>query len=549
MVDRTPAADADVCVVGAGVAGGLVAYSLASAGYDVVILEAGPRFDRDDISARLEMALRPEHDLADVWDMGGERDRYTKSLPNNITSNLNFQRVKGVGGTTLHWDAGTLRLHEKDFNMQSRYGLAADWPIDYTDLRPYYAAAEQELGVAGGGDNPFVPREEEPPMPAHPKSYTDTLFEAACDELGIATHSFPLAINSKRYSNRAQCVGFNTCNPICPSGAKYSGDVHIRKAEAEGARVIDRAPVQSIKHNSDGEIIVAAEYATPSGEVYRQEARQFVVACGGIETPRLLLLSRSDQHPDGLANRSGVVGKYLFSDSSVSVTAELDGTANTYPIGYTTMYSDEFYDHEEPRPGTIQLRFDNVDPQSPVETALRGGFDAREQIYTEPISGIKWGDDLLDEVDHATDNRVVRITAVVETIPRSESAVTLDGSETDDHGNPVPHVEFDIGQHVVETGEHAIEIMKEILSEMDATITSVSDPSRQRLANHHNGTTRMGSDPEQSVVNGRLRTHDLRNLWIVSSSVFPTSGATPPTLTIAALALKTADHIDEELRG
>lgn len=547
--DRTPSDHADVCVVGAGVAGGLVAHSLATAGHDVVILDAGPRFDRSKVQTRLEKAIRPEHDRTDVWEMGGKRDQYTKSLPDGITSNLNHQRVKGIGGTTLHWTGGALRLHEKDFNMESRYGLAADWPIDYADLRPYYAAAERELGVAGGDDNRFISREQDAPMPAHPNSPSDRLFQEACEELGITTHSFPLAINSEVRDGRSQCVGFSTCTPVCPSGAKYSGDVHIQKAESEGARVIDRAPAQSIEHDDDGTSVVAVEYATPSGEVHRQTAQQFVIACGGIETPRLLLLSESDEYPNGLANRSGTVGKYLFSDSSVSVTGRIDETANKTPIGYTTMCSDEFYDHDDPTPGTIQLRFDNVDPQSPVETALAGGHSSREQIYKEPISGASWGDELLDETQHATENRTIRITAGLETIPRAESAVTLDGSKTDNHGNPVPHIEFDIGSHVVETGEYAIEIMKEIMETIGAEITSISNPESQRLANHHNGTTRMGSDPSESVVNARMQTHDLSNLWISSSSVFPTSGATAPTLTIAALSLKASDHINNKLSG
>jgi choline dehydrogenase-like flavoprotein len=125
--------------------------------------------------------------------------------------------------------------------------------------------------------------------------------------------------------------------------------------------------------------------------------------------------------------------------------------------------------------------------------------------------------------------------------------VTLDDSKTDNYGNPVPHIEFDIGSHVVETGEYAIEILKEIMDTIGAEITSISDPESQRLGNHHNGTTRMGSDPSESVVNARLRTHDLSNLWIASSSVFPTSGASAPTLTIAALSVKAAEHIHTEL--
>lgn len=540
--NRSPSERVDVCVIGAGVAGGLVAYSLSKRGYDVVVLEAGPRFDRSERLERMERAIRPEHSRKEVWNEGidPDRDAFTHSTPEGIACELNRERIKGVGGTTLHWGAYVGRFHEKDFEMESRYGLATDWPVEYADLREYYAEAEVELGVAGGGDNPFVPREEPPPMGPHPPSYTDGLFREACERLGIETHSNPLAINTEPYDDRNRCEGYATCLPVCPSGAKYSGDVHIRKAEAEGARVIDRVPVQRLDHDDDGESVEAAVYVTPDGDRYRQSARHFVLACGGIETPRLLLLSKSDRYPRGLANESGLVGRYLFSTSYVSVEGELDEPANRTPIGFRTTISEQFYDHENPRPGSFRLWFDNQDPQSPASAALNKGLK-------EPIVGSPWGDELLEQLEHAGENRRVGIRAQIESLPREESSVTLDESKTDSYGNPVPHISYDVGPHTVETGTYAIEIMKRILTEVGAEVVSVGDPAVQSLGNHHKGTTRMGSDPEQSVVDAELRTHDLNNLWIVSSSVFPTGGAVNPTQTIAALALKAGDHLSGSL--
>ncbi len=542
--DRTPVERADVCVVGAGVAGGLVAYTLARAGHDVVILEAGPYLDDRNRFTRMETALRPEHGTFEIWDGGIDhaRDRYTESTPTNLGVELNRNRLKAIGGTTLNWAGHSPRMHEKDFEMNSRYGLAADWPLGYSDLRPHYAQAEREIGVAGGGDNPFVPREEDPPMPAHPPTPTDELYQEACENLGIRTHTNPLAINSEVYDGRSECMGYSTCSPVCPSGARYSGNTHIHRARDEGATVIDRVPVQRLEHDTEGSTVEAAVYRTPEGEEHRQYADQFVLAAGGIEVPRLLLLSDSREYPDGLANSSGTVGKYLHFECVVWVDALHEQPTNDTPVDFLTTVSEEFYDHDEPSPGSFRLRFRNRDPVSPLGVALGSRSPLRE-----PLQGALWGDDLLDRMEHATENRALRVDAQVEMLPHRDNSVTLNESEQDSHGNPVPHISLDIGDHVLETGNEAIAVMETIFDELGATVTEVSDPANQQFQFHHKGTTRMGDDPTTSVVDSRLRTHDLQNLWVASSSVFPSGGAVNPTLTIAALALRAAEYIDGEL--
>lgn len=544
QVDRDSVNDADVCIVGGGIAGGLVAYQLAQQGHDVVILEAGPWMDGTDRHERMEKALRPEHGWDEIWERGIDqtRDKYTTSTPSRLGVTINRNRLKAVGGTTLHWAAHVPRMQEKDFEMHSRYGLAADWPIEYADLQPYYALAEHEIGVAGGGDNPFLPRDTDPPMGAHPRSPTDRLYRDVCEELGIKTHSNPLAINSEVYDKRSQCLGFSTCSPVCPSGAKYTGDIHVRKAIEDGATILDRVPATRIEHDSVGTSVDSVVYVTPDGSEHRQYADHFVLACGGVEAPRLLLLSDSMQHPDGLANSSGRVGDHLHWECTVAVDAEFDGRTNDQPIGFLTTVSEEFYEHDEATPGSYRLRFRNASPQSPLSVAL----GARSPL-TEPFRGAPWGDELLDHMQDATENRRLRVDAQIEMLPHRDNTIRLNESETDSLGSPVPHVSVDTGDHVKETGEAAIERIRRIFDELGATITNIEGPERQKLQYHHKGTTRMGDDPDRSVVDARLRTHDLDNLWVVSSSVFPTGGAVNPTLTIAALALYAADNIDEQL--
>jgi len=518
---------ADVCIVGAGPAGGLVAAELA-ADHDVVVLEAGPRFPGDDRERRMERSIRPGYAAGDVWDVGGERDAFTtgeRYYP------LNSARVKGVGGSTLHWQGMVMRLHEADFASRSRHGVGADWPIDYADLRPYYARAESELGVAGASDNPFAPPREEPhPMPAFPPSHSDSLFAEACESLEIATHSVPNARNSEPYDGDAACVGYGTCQPVCPSGAKYTAERHVDRAAAAGARVVPEAPVQRLEHDDSGERVTAAVYRK-DGERHRQEATAFVVACGGVETPRLLLCSRSEQYPDGLANGSGAVGRYFMEHLFAGMGGRLGEPTRQNHVGFNTTESHQFYDHDDPSPGSIKLEFLNYAGPSPVGLALEGE---------------DWGDDLLERLQSAYGDHVA-VGALVEQLPRRENRVTLDRSRTDDRGNPVPDVQWSVGDRAAETIERANRIQRRILEELGAEVTWTVGPASTGPAYHHMGTTRMGTDPESSVVDPRLRTHDVANLTVASSSVFVTGGAMNPTLTIAALALKAADHVEEDL--
>ncbi len=525
---RQPSENVDVCVVGAGPAGALVAARLAEQGYKVVVLDAGPRFNPEDRLKRQERALRPAYDRPAVWDGDPKRDAHTAS--GEWFYPLNHARVKGIGGSTLHWQGMVMRLHQDDFASASERGAGVDWPIEYEDLQPYYAEAEQELGVAGGMDNPYAPPREGPfPMAPFEPSYSDSLFAEACAELGIDMHSVPNARNSEPYDGRSECVAYGTCQPVCPSGAKYDATVHIERAESHGATVIDRAPVQRLDHGSES--VEAAVYVTPEGERHRQKAEMFVVACGGVETPRLLLLSESEQYPNGLANSSGLVGKYFMDHLFAGTGGVLDEPTRQNHVGFLTSGSHQFYDDADEDVGPFKLEFFNYAGPSPVELAL---------------SGDDWGDDLLGRLGEEYGNHVA-VGGLVEQLPREDSYIGLDREQTDSHGNPVPDVHWNVGERALQTIERANEVQERILRELGAEITWQAGPDSTGPAYHHMGTTRMGTNPAESVVDPTLQTHDLANCWLVGSSVFPTGGAMNPTLTIAALAVRAADSLAEAL--
>ncbi|PSP26072.1 GMC family oxidoreductase [Halobacteriales archaeon QH_10_67_22] len=538
--DRTPVEDADVCVVGAGPAGAILAHSLARRGHDVVILEAGPRFDMESRIDRMKRQIRPNTPVDDIWDMGGERDAYTASGSHSWP--LNRRRVKGVGGTSLHWGGVTPRFQPKDFEMENRYGVARDWPVGYEDLRPYYVRAEEEIGVAGDESADHIaPREEPYPMDAFEPSYTDQLYARAGEEIGVDVHSVPLAINDGTY-DRNECEGYGTCQHVCPNGAKYSADVHVEKAEAAGATVIDEAPVQRFEHGPDGERVTEAVYATPDGGTHSQEADVFVAAAGAYETPRLLFLSESDQYPDGLANSSGTLGRYVMGHPPAAVFGILPDRetyqgVNGVPLASGTY---QFYDDEAGERGAINIMFVDTAGPSPAELALQS-------------DGV--GDDLLGTIDGQYGN-AIGLTAAVEMLPRADNRITLDNSRTDDRGNPVLDLQMEPGAFAKRAQERAIEVATNLIEELGGTViygegtltTTHDDMTAAAKGGYHPmGGTRMGTNPTESVVDSNLRTHDLANLYVAGGGAFVTGGAANPTLTIMALSLKAADHIDERL--
>ncbi|TQQ83309.1 GMC family oxidoreductase [Halonotius terrestris] len=538
-LDRTPVEDADVCVVGAGPAGALLSYSLAKRGHDVVILEAGPRFDMEHRVDRMKLQIHPDRGVNEVWDMGGERDAYSMSGEQDWP--LNKRRVKGVGGTSLHWGSVTPRLREKDFEMESRFGVGKDWPISYEDLQPYYARAEQEVGIAGPDNAPHQPpREEGYPMDPLPNSASDDLFAEAAEALDIDVQSMPMAINTGKY-DRNQCQGYGTCEHVCPSGAKYTAEVHVEKAEAEGATVLTQTPVQRFEHGPDGEEVTGAVYKTPDGNTHTQEADVFVAAAGAFETPRLLLLSESDQYPDGLANSSGTVGRYFMQHEGALVIGIVPNQ-ETYQGAYGPVVSSgiqQFYEGTAERGGANIMLLNTSDPSLAERAIDSSGF----------------GDDLLETVN-LYGNSIGTLNSV-EMLPREDNRITLDRSKTDNHGNPVPDVQVEAGEFSEKGTEKAIQVGKDLIEEMGGNVafvqgtTTDSDEFIEDIKGgyHPMGGTRMGTDPDDSVVDPNLQTHDLDNLYISGGGVFVTGGAANPTLTIMALSLKAADNIHGSLAG
>jgi choline dehydrogenase-like flavoprotein len=518
--------DTEVCIVGAGAAGGIMARELARQGLRVVVLESGPRHDFSQRGEYVRRYLKHEN----PWQTPlPQMDRHT--VGGTAPYLLEWRRARGVGGSTLHWEGYALRLHADDFRLRSLYGIAGDWPISYQDVEPYYARAEQALGVAGAADDPWAsPRSTPFPLPPFPFSYSDRLFEPACRSLGIAFHHLPQARNSVAYGGRPQCQACGTCH-VCPTGAKASIDLtHIPEAEATGnVRVLTEATVLRLEVEGSGQVS-AAVYARPDKVEQRLAASVFVVAAGAVETARLLLLSTSREFPDGIANRSGLVGKLFMSHPSIEVTGRASQKVYPYRIGFSTAMSRQFaVERDRTTRGPFFLEFLNSAGPTPERIAIGSG-----QV----------GEALRKQVREEF-GRWLGIRIYCEQLPDRANAVSLNTRVRDYFGSPAPHLHYNVGSYERRALDDGKELAVKIFAAMG--VTDIRS-SALMFAAHQIGTHRMGVDPKTSVVDANLRAHDVPNLYLVGSGCFVTASASPPTLTIAALALRAAEHIGAQLR-
>lgn len=531
---------AQVVVVGAGVAGMLVAYRLAQAGVRVVVLEAGPSITRAEALTnyrnavvRVPEAPYPDTPYAPRPTVADLEGYYVQEGPVFFKSTY----VRRVGGTTWHWLGTSLRHLPADFQMQTRYGLAMDWPISYNDLEPWYGQAEQELGVAGDSKQDLgSPRTRDFPMQPLPLTYLDKQVALAANQLGYRVDPTPQARNAVTYDGRPPCCGNASCVPICPIAAKYDATVHVRKAQALGVQVIDQAVVHFVEVNAEGRV-TGLRFKRPNGSEQRAEADLYVLAAHAIETPKLLLMSRTDALPNGVANRSDQVGRNLM-DHPVQLSWAL-AKEPLYPYrsplenaGIETFRDGDF--RRERSAFRMAIGEDGWSfPGTPPAT-----------LATDLIGQGYRGTALVEQMNHQI-ARQIRFANLVEQLPDPENRIVPAFDQLDAIGIPRPRIHYRLGDFVERAMAEARRVSEQVFQAMGATVIEHSE--EHEGAGHVMGTYRMGNDPQTSVVNADQRSHDHPNLFLVGSGVFPTVGTANPTLTLAALALRAAETIQQEL--
>ncbi len=524
----------EVLVVGAGLSGAVLSERLAQAGIRVTCLEQGRRHDRADYPGDKSFyeiaALGPWHASPNVR-------RAEADYPlDESEAEMKPLMFNGVGGSTILFGGHWMRFLPSDFRTYSLDGVGDDWPIDYDELAPYYDIVDRQFGVSGVAGDPAYPDRPDYPLPPLPIGRWGEKVAAGQERLGWHWWPGSNAILSRPYDGRRPCVQRSACGSGCNEGAKASTDLtHWPKAESAGARLVTGARVCRILCDGQGRA---------TGVVFRREhgaeeaihADVVVLAANAIGTPRLLLASADAAHPEGLANSSGLVGRRLMMHPFTRVVGFFDEPLGSQQGHWgQSLYSMEYAETVPDRDFVRGAKWNLTPTGGPLSAAL----------FPWPGERL-WGEAMHEHVS-AWLGRTAIWGISCEDLPDPENCVTLDDALVDGDGIAAPRIVYRTSENSRRMLAFNVERATTSLKESGAYRT-VSLPIMPDYGWHPLGTCRMGSDAGASVVDSWGRAHDHSNLFIVDGSVCVTGSSVNPAATIAALALRTADHIQSSRR-
>ncbi len=503
--------EVDLVIVGCGAGGSVLAQRMARADWRVVALDAGPFWD-------------PERDW--VSDEAGSHHLYwteprviSGSDPVPMGSN---NSGRGVGGSMIHYAGYTPRLHPSDFATSTNDGVGADWPIDYADLKGYYADIEAELPVAGDSW-PWGDPHTYPQRP-HPVGGNGQIFQHGANKLGITAKVGPVAISNGRFGNRAHCIYRGFCLQGCKVNAKASPLItHIPDALAHGTEVRPDSMVTKVEVDERTGRATGVHFVQRGVQRF-QRARMVAVAGYSIETPRLLLNSASKRFPDGLCNDFDQVGRYLMVQGAPQTAGRFDAEVRMYKAPPPEVSSEDFYETDPSKPYKRGFSIQTVSPL-PITWA--------EHVMAQGHWGSDFRNYMSDYVHWAT------LGALCEFLPHQDNRVTL-AEEKDRHGLPVANFSYSQSSNDLMLMRAAQSVMEDILKAAGADEVITID----RFA-HLVGGARMAKDETSGVVDADCRTFAVPNLYITDGSVLPTQGSANPALTIMAVTARAANRIQE----
>ena len=529
--------ETDILIVGSGITAALMALRLSeTTTRKITVVEAGgpSTLFADRTQARARYIAYGES----PWKQDHLDDQ------NALGTTWGFSPSMTVGGLAMHWGGVTPRYSPEDFTLRSLYGIGDDWPFTYEELDPFYQEAEQRMGVAGEQGPPALdPRGKPYPLPPLPINYNLGKLQGWAASAGITAWSTPSAKNSIAHNGRAQCQRCDTCYPVCPTGAKYSPDFTWDALVAAGkVSLLTQTLVRRLQADpKTGRITRATGNRTDAqGEAVTITAKTFVLAGGFVWTPHLLLLSRDSAYPEGLANRSGNVGRYLAGHRNVN--AYLTLPMQLFP-GINVQHSLVSKQFMRPGPQSRYLRHDLRIWESSV---------GQEPRLRDDHGNLLLGNALLADWRTraaATNAGTARVRAYYDVLPHRDSRLVLHDSTQNRFGDPMPVVSFRDAPESAALKSWQEEQIRELFRRMakagNGTIARMENSASDLGQEHPAGGCRMGTDPATSVVNGFGRAHDHENLWVAGAPAQVSASCCNGTLTFVAVGLRTAAAIAE----